>query len=316
MADFTINQENISDAALPLFSLTIYDSHVTAVYSDTDMQAELMRVLRGDSNISVFDKQEGLYSRISVESNVAFYHKWFGCHTPLPEILVQFELQSCAKQPLHQCSESEIRRIYFAKYYMSGVKPMVFHEPIHGVDVRTVNTFITMLQKIKDVATPVLILVSNMEHALLLGDIAYKLQQTGMKQVEIDEEGIVTSEMEGTDLPTTANLFKISAKVDDKMILFDPPEIDYIESQDGKAMIVINEESYAMDATLAEVEQKLKVYGFYRCHRSYIVNLQKVREIITWSKNTYSLRINNKIQSTIPLSRTKIQDIQEKLSLK
>ncbi|CDQ41296.1 MULTISPECIES: response regulator transcription factor [Virgibacillus] len=316
MADFTINQENISDAALPLFSLTIYDSHVTAVYSDTDMQAELMRVLRGDSNISVFDKQEGLYSRISVESNVAFYHKWFGCHTPLPEILVQFELQSCAKQPLHQCSESEIRRIYFAKYYMSGVKPMVFHEPIHGVDVRTVNTFITMLQKIKDVATPVLILVSNMEHALLLGDIAYKLQQTGMKQVEIDEEDIVTSEMEGTDLPTTANLFKISAKVDDKMILFDPPEIDYIESQDGKAMIVINEESYAMDATLAEVEQKLKVYGFYRCHRSYIVNLQKVREIITWSKNTYSLRINNKIQSTIPLSRTKIQDIQEKLSLK
>ncbi|WP_200416604.1 response regulator transcription factor [Virgibacillus salexigens] len=316
MADFTINQENISDAALPLFSLTIYDSHVTAVYSDTDMQAELMRVLRGDSNISVFDKQEGLYSRISVESNVAFYHKWFGCHTPLPEILVQFELQSCAKQPLHQCSESEIRRIYFAKYYMSGVKPMVFHEPIHGVDVRTVNTFITMLQKIKDVATPVLILVSNMEHALLLGDIAYKLQQTGMKQVEIDEEDIVTSEMEGTDLPTTANLFKISAKVDDKMILFDPPEIDYIESQVGKAMIVINEESYAMDATLAEVEQKLKVYGFYRCHRSYIVNLQKVREIITWSKNTYSLRINNKIQSTIPLSRTKIQDIQEKLSLK
>ncbi|WP_200411689.1 response regulator transcription factor [Virgibacillus salexigens] len=316
MADFTINQENISDAALPLFSLTIYDSHVTAVYSDTDMQAELMRVLRGDSNISVFDKQEGLYSRISVESNVAFYHKWFGCHTPLPEILVQFELQSCAKQPLHQCSESEIRRIYFAKYYMSGVKPMVFHEPIHGVDVRTVNTFITMLQKIKDVATPVLILVSNMEHALLLGDIAYKLQQTGMKQVEIDEEDIVTSEMEGTDLPTTANLFKISAKVDDKMILFDPPEIDYIESQDGKAMIVINEESYAMDATLVEVEQKLKVYGFYRCHRSYIVNLQKVREIITWSKNTYSLRINNKIQSTIPLSRTKIQDIQEKLSLK
>jgi ABC-2 type transport system ATP-binding protein len=70
-----------------------------------------------------------------------------------------------------------------------------------------------------------------------------------------------------------------------------------------------------MDSTLAEMEKKLEIYGFYRCHRSYIVNLQKVREIITWSKNAYSLRIDNKDKATIPLSRTKIQDIQEKFNL-
>ncbi|MFD1361839.1 LytTR family transcriptional regulator DNA-binding domain-containing protein [Lentibacillus salinarum] len=316
MTYFKIDDEMMNSELLPPFSLFIEDSYTAAIYSDTDMQAELVKVLRNNVKIPVFDQQEGLYERLTVEANIAFYHKWFGSKTPLPEILVLFELQSCAKTALYKCSESDIRRVYYAKYYMSGVNPMIFREPIHGVDIRTINTFINMLQKSKDNSIPVLVLVSNMEHALLLGDSAYKLQKKGMQPIEIDDGQKHEPEVESRGTPTTTNLFKIPAKVDDKMILFDPPEIDYIESQDGKAMIVINDESYAMDSTLTEVEKKLEIYGFYRCHRSYIVNLQKVREIITWSKNTYSLRIDNPIQSTIPLSRTKIQDIQEKFSLK
>ncbi|WP_010529764.1 response regulator transcription factor [Lentibacillus jeotgali] len=316
MTHFKIDNNFIDSELLPAFSLTVEDLYAAAIYSDTDIQAEVVRVLQNNSRTPVFDLEDGLYQRLTVEANVAFYHKWFGCPIPTPEILVLFELQGCAKTPLHKCSASEFRRVHFAKYFMSGVNPMLFREPIHGVDIRTINTFINMMQKLKDHHIPVLVLVSNMEHALLLGDVAYKLQEKGLEPIEVDDSEDETPEVETPGAPTTAKLFKIPAKVDDKMILFDPPEIDYIESQDGKAMIVINDESYAMDSTLAEIEKRLEVYGFYRCHRSYIVNLQKVREIITWSKNTYSLRIDNKSQSTIPLSRTKIQDIQEKFSLK
>ncbi|TSB47454.1 LytTR family transcriptional regulator DNA-binding domain-containing protein [Alkalicoccobacillus porphyridii] len=315
MATFTINQENNSSESLPSFSLTISDSNITTIYSDTDMQTELAKNLIENTNIPIFDQKDGLYTRITVQDNVAFFHKWFGHGTTLPEILVQFELQHCAKKPLHTCSESEIRRVYFAKYFMSAPESMVFIEPIHGVDIKTTHTFISMLEKIKAHPVPVLILVANMEHALLLGDIPYKLQHNGLNKIEIADEDAM--EEDETPPPTAFDhLFKIPAKIDDKIILFDPLEIDYIESQDGKGKIVINEESYLMDSTLAEIEQKLNAYGFYRCHRSYIVNLQKVREIITWSKNAYSLRINNSVQSTIPLSRTKIQEIQEKFSLK
>jgi len=315
MTHFKINEEMIDSPILPSFSLTIEDSYTTSIYSDTDMQAELVKVLQKNARTPVFDLQDGLYDRLTVQENITFYHKWFGYKTPIPEILVLFELQTCANTPLYKCTESEVRRVHFARYYMSSSYPMVFREPIHGVDIKTIHTFINMMEKIKDKNTPVLVLVSNMEHALLLGEVAYKLQEKGIQQIEVDEADEETT-TDSSAPSSTANLFKIPAKVDDKMILFDPPEIDYIESQGGKAMIVINDQSYAMDSTLAEIEKKLNVYGFYRCHRSYIVNLQKVREIITWSKNTYSLRIDNKAQSTIPLSRTKIQDIQEKFSLK
>lgn len=298
MTQFTIHEKMIHSELLPPFSLTIEGAYTATVYSDMDMQDELIKVLQNNGNYTIFDQQEGLYQRLTVEGNIAFFHKWFHCKTPLAEILVLFSLQNSAKKRLHTCSESEIRRVYYAKYFMSGVQPMIFCEPVHGADVRTMDAFIHMLQKLKENQVPVLILVSNMEHALLLGDIAYKLQKNGLQQIELDEgEPSVGEESNSSGTTMTTSFFKIPAKVDDKMILFDPLEIDYIESQDGKAMIVVNDESYALDSTLGDMEKKLAVYGFYRCHRSYIVNLQKVREIITWSKNTYSLRIDNQSQS-------------------
>ncbi|MDY0394403.1 LytTR family DNA-binding domain-containing protein [Virgibacillus halophilus] len=185
------------------------------------------------------------------------------------------------------------------------------------MDILTINTFINMVNQMMIEKRSVLLLVTSMEHALLLSDDAYHLHEQGLLQLEVDKE---TSEQEEAKTRPTSltveKLFKIPAKVGEKVILFDPTEIDYIESQEGKAFIIINNDSFALDLTLAEIEKKLELYGFYRCHRSYIVNLQKVREIITWSKNTYSLKINNKVQATIPLSRTKLQAIHEIFNLK
>lgn len=299
---------------LPSFSLIIPTSCTTAIYSDSDLQAELANMLENEARIPVFDGREELYERLTVEQNINFYRKWFGCTKPVSEILVMFELHRQADVPLKKCSTSEIQRVFYAKYYMMAKNPVVFREPVHGVDILTINTFMNMLKKLADANNPVLVLASNMEHALMLGDAAYKLQEKGLAAIEVDTEEKETPKEEGR--PSAHSVFKITAKVEDKLILFDPPEIDYIESQDGKAMIVINDESFAMDETLSSIEKKLERYGFFRCHRSYIVNLQKVREIITWSKNTYSIRINNKIQATIPLSRTKIQEIQEIFSSK
>lgn len=72
MAQFKIDHEILNSKSLPSFSLTIDDSHATTVYSDTDMQAELVKVLRGNGKIPIFDQREGLYERLTVESNIVF----------------------------------------------------------------------------------------------------------------------------------------------------------------------------------------------------------------------------------------------------
>src|SRR5690625_561637 len=316
MSVFKIDQKLLNSESLPDFTIEVDHSSVTSLYSDAELQGELVHAFYKVEQVQVFDFKENIYHRLSVEDNLKFYWKWFACTISLPEILVMFQLQHCANKPIKDCSLSEKRRLYYAKYLMAcTVSPVVFVEPIHGVDAITIETFFSMLKKMRELKIPICILLTNMEHALLLSDKAYRLQDTGLFPIEVEEETVESTEESATKF-SIHNLSKIPAKIEDKVILFDPLEIDYIESQDGKAYLVINEDSFILDSTLADIEKKLEIYGFYRCHRSYIVNLQKVREIITWSKNTYSLRIDNKVQSTIPLSRTKVQEIQAIFSLR
>jgi len=306
---------------LPAFSLTLDADRTTAIYSNTDIQQELLAYVKAQTALTVCAQEDGLYERLTVQDNIQFYRKWFGCSLPLAEILVKFQLQHCANKALRKCNPSEVQRVRFAKYFMMPAQCLVFVEPVHGVDLVTTNLFMEMLRWLSADGKSAVVLVSNMEHALLVGEKAFRLKENGLQEIVTETEPVqeeASAAVEATDLatPLVADLFKIPTKTADKVILFDPTEIDYIESQEGKAYLVWNDERFAMDASLAEMEKKLEMYGFYRCHRSYIVNLQKVREIITWSKNTYSLRLQNKAASTIPLSRTKVQMVQEIFNLK
>lgn len=319
MKTFTIQPDQNASTVLPAFSLDVDSTKTTAIYSDMDLQIALAKLIKAKTQAVLFNYTEGIYERLTIQDNLKFYHKWFGCKLALSEILVMFQLQNHSKQKLEDCNASIRRRVYFAKHYMTDAALNVFQEPIQGVDVLTINTFISMLKRMMEEQRPTLVLVSTMEHALLLGDVAYRLQDSSLLEIETEaeqESKEETEQMEKQPNLTVEKLFKIPAKVEDKVILFDPTEIDYIESQQGKSFIVINDETFALDSTLTEIEKKLEFYGFYRCHRSYIVNLQKVREIITWSKNTYSLKINNNVQATIPLSRSKIQAIHDIFNLK
>ena len=314
---FKIAHRHDEVSTLPAFTIDIHPQQIKAVYSDVDLQTAFVEDIALKNDIMVLDCKEGLYERLSVEDNIKFFRKWFHCKIPISELLVMFSLQTCAGTSLMNCSPSEVRRVYYAKYYMMIAKVSVFQEPISNVDLKTMNTFIQLLQQVTKEKRAALLLVSSAEHALLLTDLTYHLREEGLQVLETEtEEQKDMNTSETLASPFVENLFKIPAKVDDKVILFDPTEIDYIESQGGKSFIYINKDAFSLDLTLTEIEKKLELYGFYRCHRSYIVNLQKVREIITWSKNTYSLRINNKAQSTIPLSRTKLHTIQEIFKLK
>ncbi|WP_223292260.1 hypothetical protein [Salipaludibacillus neizhouensis] len=96
MTSYHLNYETVKSKILPSISLSLNESQTTAIYSDTDMQAEFIDTLLSNGDITVFDQKEGLYDRLTVVDNVTFYHKWFGCSIPLPEILVMFELQMFA----------------------------------------------------------------------------------------------------------------------------------------------------------------------------------------------------------------------------
>nr|WP_275477689.1 LytTR family DNA-binding domain-containing protein [Clostridium botulinum] len=99
------------------------------------------------------------------------------------------------------------------------------------------------------------------------------------------------------------------------MLLFDPIEIDYIESQQGVNNLNIRGDKFPCTISLTDLEERLKYFGFFRCHRSYLVNLQRVKEVITWTRNSYTLSLDDKVKSSIPLSKRRLEELKDILNL-
>lgn len=55
----------------------------------------------------------------------------------------------------------------------------------------------------------------------------------------------------------------------------------------------------------------VKLPYFYRCHRSYLVNLARIKELVTYGKNSYGVVLEDRTE--IPVSRTKVKELKELL---
>ena len=55
--------------------------------------------------------------------------------------------------------------------------------------------------------------------------------------------------------------------------------------------------------TLEELSDQLDPETFWRAHRSYLVNIQHIREVVPWFKSSYQLRMDDPKKTEIPVSR-------------
>ncbi|WP_249727525.1 LytTR family DNA-binding domain-containing protein, partial [Bacillus paralicheniformis] len=100
----------------------------------------------------------------------------------------------------------------------------------------------------------------------------YILNNDGVKKIEIEQEEVEeVGEENVIQMIPQMKLERISAKVNDKIILLDPMEIHFIETQNGVTHIHVREGDFVYALTLSEIEARLTGLGFFRCHRSYLV---------------------------------------------
>ena len=110
--------------------------------------------------------------------------------------------------------------------------------------------------------------------------------------------------------------FKLPVWHKEKMILLNPAEeISLIRAEQQKVIISTNKGEFETNTPLKDLEQKLKDQGFLRTHKSFIVNISKIREIIPWFNDTFILTLDNCSQKEIPVSRHYLPDFKKFLNL-
>ena len=105
----------------------------------------------------------------------------------------------------------------------------------------------------------------------------------------------------------------IPARSNDKIILVDPAEILYVFAQEDRAYLQTVDERLLTQFTLAELEKRLLRSGFFRAHRAYLVNLQQVKEVIPYTRDSFSLRLKDAAGTKIPLSKSAERELRELL---
>ena len=114
-----------------------------------------------------------------------------------------------------------------------------------------------------------------------------------------------------TPRPTTQTINLIK---DERIIVTDINEIYYLEAHEKLTFVYTRREEYVMSQTISEFCSRLPESQFFRCHRSYCVNLSKIREIEPWFNNTYILRLRD-LDFQVPVSRSKVKAFRQLMHL-
>lgn len=296
----------LGEVLLPPVQLTI-EQAITTIYTDVTRLNLLKKQLLNNKSIYVHIQQIGHYERLTVEETFRFYNDLYNGKQSTAQLITEFGFEQQRKTRVSELSMTQRQVLSFIQPYLDEKKLLVFIEPFQNLQQNERKILMHILTQLKQVHRNILILSNNLEHLISVGDEIFRLDEDGLHPLDVKEEQADTAPIETTQL----KIEKIPTKKNDKIILFNPPEIDYIESVEGEVYIYVAGEGYLCAWTLNELEKRLIHFGFFRCHRSYIVNLQKVREIISWTRNSYSLVLQGAAKSEVPLSRNKLSELKE-----
>lgn len=105
---------------------------------------------------------------------------------------------------------------------------------------------------------------------------------------------------------------KIPCELRGKIVLVDLRDIYFCYIEGEKTYIKTKKECYLTGYTLNQIEKKS---NFFRAHRSYLVNLDNVKELFSWFNGTYKLVMNDVEDSEVPISRNNVKRLKELLGI-
>ena len=109
---------------------------------------------------------------------------------------------------------------------------------------------------------------------------------------------------------------QLAVKVGDRFLLLQADDVVHASVEDDVITVVTNSLSGTSNyRTLDELQARLDPEVFWRVHRSHLVNINKVREIVPWFSRNYILKMKDAKGSEIPVSRAQTRRLREYLKL-
>jgi ABC-2 type transport system ATP-binding protein len=253
-------------------------------------------------HIGALFEEDLLYERHTAQRNLEFYCQLHN----LPkgragEMLKVVALSDQAQKPVSKLSPNAQRRLAFIRVVMGQHALLLLDQPTLRTDMDTQALFARLISQAAAEGAAVLVTDEDLSW----------VSKCCTRVVELEDGRIVNRyTLEAGRAEAGLVPFKVPARKEDRIMLFDPSDILYATSRDGKTYLRTASEEATTNLTLQELESRLTGRGFFKAHRAYLVNLQHIKAVIQFTRNSYTLQLSDKQETMIPLSKQSEKELQ------
>jgi two-component system, LytTR family, response regulator len=123
-------------------------------------------------------------------------------------------------------------------------------------------------------------------------------------------------EKEQEEEKTAPQRTKLLVRANNRNLIVDAQDLIYATIDDGTiTMVTAQFEGQSNYRTIEELQSNLDPNLFWRVHRSFLVNINKIREVIPWFKSSFQLKMDDKKQTEIPVSRIQTRRLRTLLKI-
>ena len=249
--------------------------------------------------VGVLFSEDNLYQRQSAQGNLNFFNRL----RRIPKdhsnkVLDKVGLADQADTRVELLSSSLARRLAFGRAISHEPKVLLLVEPFSRCDDPSILLLSKLVRQMAEEGVAILIIDEDTTHLTSLCNPIYRLDQGRIVDVFNPQDE------KSPELP-----FMIPAKLEGKVALLNPADILYVSAKDDRTYLHTADDRYPTQFTLAELEKRLSRSGFFRAHRSFLVNLQHVKEVIPYTRDSYTLRLKDNAGTEIPLSKSAAREL-------
>ena len=254
--------------------------------------------------VGVLFAEDSLYQQRSPLGNLQFHAKLYGLpRSKAQEVLERVGLADHGKAKMDKLATGLSRRLAFGRAILHDPAVLILVDPFARCDEASINLLSDLMQTLAESKVAILVLADDSTLFEPICDVIYVL----------NEGRIVGKTLPGEEQEAHFP-FKIPVKLEGRVALVNPSDIYYADADAGRADLhTTNGETLPTQFTLSDLEVRLARSGFFRAHRGYLVNLQHVKEVIPFTRNSFSLRLDDADGTLIPLSKSAAGDLRDLL---
>jgi two-component system response regulator LytT len=116
--------------------------------------------------------------------------------------------------------------------------------------------------------------------------------------------------------PSPPHRTKLLIRNANRNFIVDAQDVIYATIDNGLiTLVATNVEGHSNYRTIEDLQANLDKDTFWRVHRSFLVNIHKIKEVVPWFKSSYQLRMDDKKHTEVPVSRVQTKRLRELLKL-